>query len=249
MMKKIFALAFFVGLGGCMVDTDRDDTELVGEAAQAVVSNTVSATFTLSGSTVSINTSDMPKGWFTPQFSKSPITVSWSADATACNASASGSYGSGSGTFNPVVNNGGQVNGYSWSASQSLAGLENHWHNYVACDGSVSVVGCDGARTVNYSLTVGGSCGSDPSKCTATGSVSLAAVQDADVVETNCAVGCDLSLGACVSACQANCANGDSSCSSCCECNCKEEQHAANSACPAPQGACYVNKPNRPACL
>jgi len=80
--KKICALAICVGLGGCMVDPDRDGTEMVGIADQAVVSNIVSATFTMSGSTVTVKTGDMPKGWFNPLFSKSPITVTWSSDAT-----------------------------------------------------------------------------------------------------------------------------------------------------------------------
>lgn len=249
-MKKILSLALVVAWGGCMVDAGGESDDLVGEAAQAVVSNNVSATFSLSGTTMTVKTGDMPKGWYTPQFSKSPISVSWSTAATDCNAAAGGSFGSGdTGSFTAITNPNGNAIGYSWSASQDLGGLENHWHNYVACDGSVTVVGCDGARTVNYTLSVGGACTSGGGTCTASGSVSLGAIQDADVVETNCATGCDASLGACVSACQANCSNGDSSCSSCCECNCKEQLHEANSACQAPQSSCYVDKPNRPACL
>ena len=248
-MKKILSVALCAILGGCTVNSDGNSTEQVGEAAQAV-SSSVSATFTLNADkTVTVKTGDMPKGWYTQagtaNYSKSPITVSWNADVTGCNATpASGSYGSGSkGTFTLL-----SPPGYTWSAtSNDLVGLENHWHKYIHCDGSTTVVGCPDARTIDYTLSVGGACLSGGGTCTASGSVSLPAIHDMDVIEpeSNCATDCESVLGACISGCEGDGANGDSNCSRCCECRCK----AMHRECGAPQWNCYEQKHDGSVCL
>lgn len=247
-MKKVFAFMFLSVVGGCMTEMNGDPNERIGETEQAAISNTVTATFLLDGATTNIRTGDMPKGWFTPKFMKSPISVAWSANATACHAAASGSFGSDTtGAFLTIMNPGGSLFGYSWLASHDVTGLENHWRLQVACDGTTTVIGCPKARAVNYTLSVGGACLTAGSTCTVDGSVSLPAIRDVDLVEINCPDLCDLSLGDCVSDCQQRC--GDPYCSSCCECNCKDDLHRANDACEAPQSDCYNDKPTAPACL
>jgi hypothetical protein len=249
-MKIFLAFTFLIALGGCAAEIDGNPVEQTREAELAVISNNVSATFTLDGLATTIRTGDMPKGWFTPKFDKSPITVAWSAEATACLDLTDGTFGSiTTGTFVTIANPGGNLFGYSWLANHDLTGLQNHWRLHVLCDGTTSVVGCAEPRIINYTLSVGGVCLRAGGTCTTNGSVSLPAVRDADLVETDCPVTCESLLGPCVSNCQANCANGDSSCSSCCECYCKNELHRTNEACEPAQPSCFMAKPNAPACL
>lgn len=249
-MKIYFALACLVALGGCLTETDQGPVELTNEAEQALISNNVSATFTLDGMATTIRTGDMPKGWFTPKFVKSPISVAWSAEITKCLEPANGAFGSDTtGTFLTVTNPGGNVIGYSWWTTHDLTGLENHWRLQIACDGTTSILGCAGPRIIHYKLSVSGACLTGGGTCTTNGSISLPAIQDADWVETDCPVLCDLSLGPCVSACQADCTTGNSSCSNCCECYCKNELHRTNEACEPAQPSCFMGTPNAPACL
>jgi hypothetical protein len=248
-MKQILGFTVVTIFAGCVMDSDRDASERVGEAALAVSSD-VSATFSLDGLFTTITTGEMPKGWFGPAANKTLIYVGWSMAPTNCGpAMTGGMSSSNTGSMIPVLNPNGKVNGYWWSVVHDLTGMENHWHNQVACDGSTTVVGCPGARTVSYILSVNGGCLADGGICSVNGSVSLPAIQDPDVIETNCTVDCDALLGADVSACQASCANGDSHCHSCCECICKKDLHGRYDACPAPQSNCYVDKPNHDACL
>ncbi len=251
-MKTCICCALLLAASGCSVDIGSESPERIGEAAQTLVSTNVSATFQLNETITNIKTGDMPKGWYKPLYSKSPITVTWTASASDCaivTGSSLSSLDAGTGTFTAVQNNGGSDIGYWWSANHDLSALpRNHWHNHIACDGTPTVVGCPAPRVVNYTLSVGGACLTAGGTCSASGSVSLDAIQDADDFELNCASDCEESLGECISGCQKSCANGDSECSRCCECQCKYDLYV-NKACEAPQNSCYGDETDVRACL
>ncbi len=223
--------------------------EGVGVVQQADTSPWVTANITTSGSVVTVSTQEMPKGWFTKfggfYADKSPITLSWSIGASSCLPGASGSASTADGTFTAIDNPTEHPVAYVWSDSIDFAAYQNHWHNLIGCDGSTTVVGCPDARTVNVTLSVGGSCGNNQDKCTDMASAQIPSVQDPDVVETNCGGGCP--IGPCVSACQHLCNNAK--CAQCCECKCKEAGlEGGNPAC-KPQKLCFQGSKGHPACL
>lgn len=261
-MKKFLGFAVAMIFAGCIGNGDSETTERLGETAQNVISANVGATFLLdSAHTTTITTSEMPWGWYGPASLKTHVNVTWSMPPTGCHPAATGSMTSANtGSWSPVLNKAGRIEGYAWSVEHDLSGFENHWHNEIACNGVTTAIGCADSRTVTYTLSVDGACLTAGGTCTTTGSVVLPAVKDANVMQTNCPMSCTASLGACISACQANCGcddingndNGndnDSNCHRCCECNCKDELHDDNPACPAPQWSCYVPKHHHPACL
>jgi hypothetical protein len=255
-MKKIYGLMALLVLGGCVADTDRGSTERTGEAAQAVSSIYVGASFNLIDFTTHITTTVMPKGWYTgklnqPDWTKSPVTVYWSTPDTNCVKAESNSFSSldpGGGTFtvDPDANSKG---GYSWYGTHDLNSLAHHWYNSIGCDGSTTIVGCQKGRTIYYELSVGGSCLTAGGTCTAYGSVYLPAVQDPDVTATDCPVVCDQPLGPCVLACQTKCGNGNSDCSNCCECWCKHDLYGDDDPVCGPQPNCYDDNGNHGACM
>lgn len=246
MMRKSAALVVLLALSGC------GDPEDLGSRNAAVVSapsETVTLTATLSGTTLTVQSGVMPRGWWTQgggfNAAKSPITLTLHADATGCSAAFDRTLSTADGTFTAITNPAGNPMAYQWSATADLAGLADHWHNEVQCDGSVLVRGCQAPRTVTVTLTVGGACLTAGGTCTATQNVSVASIQDADQTATNC----ECNIGPCVSACQAACANGDSACSQCCECRCKDEGLRAGNAACQPQPLCYTGSRGHAVCL
>jgi len=246
MMRRMATWAMTLALIGC------GDAEDLGSRSAAVVSapsETVTLTATLTGTTLTVQSGVMPRGWWTTRggfdATKSPITLTLHADATGCSAAFDQTITTTGGTFTTITNPARHPMAYQWSASADLAGVADHWFNEIQCDGATIVRGCQAPRTVTVTLSVGGACLTAGGTCTATQSVSVASVQDPDQTVANC----DCPIGACVSACQRACANGDSSCAQCCECRCKDEGlRAGNTAC-RPQRLCYTGNRGHVACL
>ncbi|MBK9263158.1 MAG: hypothetical protein IPM54_25560 [Polyangiaceae bacterium] len=250
-MKKIFALMGLLALGGCVVDTAREPEERIGEAAQAV-SSTVTASCSIANKVMHIETGAVPQGWGKPTTDKSPFELRWYASVTNCipTAATDSIISTETGEFTTVQ----KPNGYYWTADYDFTQLdyivEHHWHNKIMCDGSTVVVGCDEARTISYTLSVGGAClQTQGATCTYYGTVDLPAVQDADEYETNCAVDCEAGIGQCVSACQ-HCDSTVSDCvpKACCVCSCKEQTYGHGHVC-GPQPMCYTGTPGHQACF
>ena len=219
---------------------NRDAGEQLGEAAQALVSENVSVTCLLNGPCTTITTNELPKDSLAPEYSKSPIVVEWRAPATPCHLEAGGTLHSADEGKSYVPNSESKQPGYMWSVDSDLAGLENHWHNEIGCDGLTTMVGCPKGRTIYYSLSVYGACLTASGTCTATGSVLLPAIEDDPVTVTNCPGACGELFGDCMKECSDSCGSGNPDCHSCCECNCKHKINVEdeNSACPAPQSSC-----------
>ncbi|MFO0608040.1 MAG: hypothetical protein U0324_33055 [Polyangiales bacterium] len=250
-MKKPLYIVLAAGLALPSCVGAPDDPANAGASA---VSEDVSITAMLTGTVLSVRTSDMPKGWFTrgpgPDVfdpTKSPITLTLTAPATACSPSFSVTLRTADGTLNALLNPAGRPNGYYWTVSYDLGALADHWHNHVACDGSVTVEGCPDARTVTATLNVGGACSPAAHVCTATATAEVPSVQDADVVDTACSTSCE--IGACVSACARTCGPRNAGCHQCCECRCKAEGLAAGNVACRPQDLCYTGSPGHLACL
>jgi len=244
-MKKILPVALFAISSGCMVNSDGQSTEQIGETAQALIAENVTLAASLEGSsTAKLDTNVMPKDWFPPVRQSDPsITLDWTVPASNCNPAAAGTLYSanGDGEFMPYQEPATKILGYWWELTQDLAGMENHWHNYTACDGSVQMDGCSEARKIIYALSVEGACSEAGISCTATATISLPAIHDEynDTIEQNCPATCDEQLGQCVSWCQSQCTNGDSDCSNSCECCCKWQISTQDDSCQAPQSMCY----------
>ena len=249
-MKRMMMVLVMSSLfGGCL---GADDGTGSSVGAAATVSNVVSITTTLTGTTLSVTTGYMPLGWFTRyggfDATKSPITLTVHGEATACAPAFDLTLSSADGTFVPLLNPAGHPRAYGWTATVDLAAYRNHWRNHTLCNGTTTVEGCQEARALTVTFSVGGACLEDTGSCTTSSSISLASVQDPDVIDTNCtAPTCD--IGPCVSACQHACAQGDSSCSQCCECHCKAEGRAAGNLACAPQLLCYEGSRGHAACL
>lgn len=104
-----------------------------------------------------------PKGLFTIGNklvrNKGVLTVSYIIAESECNAAVTGSVSSATtGTFIPYLNPTGQTVAYGWNTTVDLSVQQNHWHNFIRCNGAVEVVGCQGDRAVslNFTLTTPG---------------------------------------------------------------------------------------------
>ncbi|MFN7145248.1 MAG: hypothetical protein ACK4YP_15855 [Myxococcota bacterium] len=218
---------------------------LAGGAAYAATSYGVTAVIDETG-LLEVTTSAMDRGWFTRSGTfdraKTDVSAEYTLGATTCSdAGAGGSLSSvTSGTFLPVYNRAGTaVVGYQWDVVLDLSGAANRWYNHTHCDGSVEVHGCAAAIPVSIQSAVDAASGEcrtlDDGTCAAaTTSASLPAVQDPDVVETDCGGTCD--IGPCVSSCEADCndawpvgrgaphgnAAAKAACNAECHCVCKE---------------------------
>lgn len=245
-----FTMALFAIVCGCVSDASHKRLDQSSDPQQNLISASIDASFSLLGMITSIQTGDIPASWYTSTVDDMPITVSWASPATACKTAEMASFGSeNTGSFAQVRSLGGELIGFAWSAKHDLAGLEHHWHNFVACDGTSRVVGCKDPRLITYTLSAENHCLDTGTRCAANGSVSLPATHDADRVQTRCAPNCSGALAACMSSCQAACADGNANSSRCCECDCKDAIHERNPACPAPPASCYAITPKYPACL
>jgi hypothetical protein len=204
----------------------------------------------MNASTTNIQTGEMPSNWFTSELNTTPIDVYWYIAPSTCRAPASGSFSSiDNGNLDTVPQPDGSL-GYSWSAQHALANFQNHWHKAIDCNGTTTVVGCQTPRQVSYGLVVGGAClGANPASCWASGSVSLPAIQDPDVVNAQCASQCTATVNACTIRCSDKCSPNDRSCRRCCECACADEIHSGNPACAEPQASCYFGTGTHPACI
>ncbi len=248
MKRSVMFLVVASLLAGCV---GADDPESATSGA-ATVSNVVSITATLTGTSLTVTSGYMPLGWFTQgggfDASKSPIALTLHADATACQPALDVTIDASGGTFVPLLNPAGHPRAYAWTATTDLAAYQNHWHNHTRCDGSTAVEGCPEARAVTVTFSVGGACLADTGSCTASSPVSLPSAQDVDVVDADCAPPtCD--IGPCVSACQASCASGDPDCAQCCECQCKAAGRAAGNLACQPQELCFKGSRGHAVCL
>jgi hypothetical protein len=216
-------------------------------AVWAATDYSISATLDRTG-LLEIQTSPMDKGWFntgnTLDRTKSYIVTTYTVGATSCSDAVAGETLSSatSGTFIPIYNTPGRnVTGYYWDIIVDLSGSQNHWYNHTHCDGTVEVHGCAEASPVFITSTVTGpsdNCRTlDRGSCaTATTGAKLPAVQDPDVIETNCGGTCD--IGTCVSACESDCNDAwpvggignagnaalKAACNAECHCTCKEAE-------------------------
>jgi hypothetical protein len=169
---------------------------------------------------LSISTASLIKGWFstrnTLDRTKTNLATTWSIGATECSdGGASGSINSTTdGSFEAILNeNDSNPIAYTWSVLKDLSAYQNHWYNHTHCDGTVEVHGCAASSPVTVSMTAIGNNGAcrtyvDDAGQTVCASdshqLSLAAVQDADVVDTDCG-GDSCGIGQCVQACEHTC--------------------------------------------
>jgi hypothetical protein len=211
---------------------------LSGKAALAAFSLTAPGQGFSTDGSLTVTTNALPKGWFQGSGgfdrAKSEVRVDIEIDDSACSAASTVTANSKTdGTFTPVYNPGGQINGYIWSVTLDLSSYRDHWHNQVHCDGSTSVEGCPDPRLVSVTAAVfnqDGTCKVDAGQCISVSKTgSLTSVQDPDAYDI-CAQ-CD--IGSCTSQCEQDC-NGDfSTCTSSCSANAE----AAKSQCdPGPDG-------------
>lgn len=170
---------------------------------------------------LSLSTLAMPKGWFnsknTLDRTKTEIRVTAVLDSTSCVVGAgeqtfsSATLGSFLTGYLPVLNPQSKDVGYVWTMLGDLAAAQNHWNFYTGCDGKKVVVGCPQARGTSFTVEAfepkSGACRSyldatNVLTCAKdTIAFQLAAVQDPDVVETDCGVtGDPCGIGQCVSA-------------------------------------------------
>jgi hypothetical protein len=156
------------------------------------------------------------------------------------------------GVFTGVMNAGGNnVNAFTWDGTLDLSGYQNHWHNYLRCDGTTEIVGCNEATPVDVTTTAynrNGNCltytnDAGVSVCVSDSDTTLLpALQDPDVAEL-CPLPTtdDCGIGACQSACQADCNSrtyygtldeqheARRECRMACECSCKREVRSGTS--------------------
>jgi hypothetical protein len=243
-MKKILPVALLAILNGCTVNSDGNSTENLGETAQAL-GDALGATFSIDGSIATIRTDEMPITWFPPTQDYFPnVRLDWSMPATSCSSAANGSFLSpNDGTFVPDQQPGSRILGYWWVLTQDLTGLEDHWHFFTACDGSITPSGCAEPRMVSYTLTVYGEYSAANGPITLTGSAPLPSIYDHDknTLDPNCpaqTATCDIDLGSCVSWCQGQCNVNDVACQNDCQCFCKGCIHELNESCPIPPKNC-----------
>lgn len=165
---------------------------------------------------LTVQTDAMPKGWFSSRntFDRSTSNVQtvYALGATSCSAEKTG------GTLNSTVDGGftsennpqGAPIAYYYAVSKDLSPAQNHWYNHQHCDGSIEVHGCPQAIPVTVTATAydkNGAChtytdNSGVTRCAAdTQSASLGAVQDPDVIDTQCAE-LNCGIGQCVSSCE-----------------------------------------------
>lgn len=166
---------------------------------------------------LTVQTNQLPKGWFSSRNTfdraKSNIQTVYSLGATTCSAEKPG------GTLNSTTDGGfttennpqGGVIGYYYSVSKDLSASQNHWYNHQHCDGSIEVHGCPQAVPVTVTSTAydkNGACytytdDAGVTRCASdTKAANLGAVQDPDVVDTQCEEPASCGIGACVSSCE-----------------------------------------------
>jgi hypothetical protein len=205
----------------------------------------------ISNGTASIGASalpnGLPKGWFTKNgaFTRTKTNLRATLDfaGTSCSDAKQSLVvnSTTTGDFTPSLNNGGQVSGYTWDAIADVSSRQNHWYLHQHCDGTTEVHGCADAVQVTMDIvavdTASGNCQLDGGICPdfPTQTASLPAVQDPDVVDTDCGGGEEgesCGIGPCVSACEQDCnaaydartqRDARELCKQACTCECKKE--------------------------
>ena len=227
---RILPAVLLLGVVGCMdsLTFDRQQQDVGSEHCDPIVSATSS------GATVSVGLDEGFNAWK----GTSP-DVTLDGNSSTCTGTVQFTQTvSGAWTFDQ----GNQSCSSDYAGTADLSIAANHWHNLIHCDNSTEVVGCQTDASYTAVVFVDGP---GPNDFTTTVSGSIGAVQDPDVSDV-----CDACpIGACVSACEATCAQGDTACGQCCECMCKEEGlEGGNDAC-QPQDLCYSGSDGHAACL
>lgn len=211
---------------------------MAGQRAQAE-QRALNPSVTVDSGMLTVTGGPLPKGLFSLANNlasgKSLIEVPWIVDASACLDAASGESSSlnQDGWFIPVTNTKGTVVAWNWVATLDLSAEQNHWYNHVACDGTITVEGCQDPRGVTLTVTLftpGGDVWSSDSI-----SASLPSSQDPTITDTDCGQEtpptCD--LGGCVSDCEEDCGNPGQDCDpGQAGKNCRDNIAACKIACP-----------------
>ncbi len=202
---------------------------------------------------LSIITNALPKGWF---FSggafdrpKTNLRVSYSFAATSCSAAAPGGQVSSVtlGTFTPVTNQAGQATAYVWDTLIDVSSYQNHYYMHQHCDGTTELHGCAEAIAMTVTTTAydaAGNCrtyidDAGVTRCASdTDSTWLPAVQDPDVIDTDCGASCG--IGPCVWVCEQNCDASFDCAQGTAGASCRATRQACKQACPC---SCKLDLP------
>ena len=225
---------------------------LVSTVALGLGVSTIAADFSITtDGLAAVNTAPMPHGWFASKNvldrTKTELRGSFSFAATECSEAPSDQAINSlrDGQFSPVLNSQGHTRAWTWSYVADLQAAQNRWYRHRHCDGTVEVHGCAASIPVTLDLVATdpktGACRTVDSTgtCAAVSLASrLAAVQDPDVVDTDCGGGggggddASCGIGPCVSACEQGCnalspRSAQQRCKQECVCTCKLQRPAS----------------------
>jgi hypothetical protein len=230
---KALAVVVMVGALGCGDNLVDSSSQLEQSVGADNCSTMVSASS--SGATVTVTVDEGFNAW---QSGNAPsVTLTGSSETCTgtvdFTAAAAGTW-----SFTP----GNEQCSTYYSGDADLGIAANHWHYLNRCDGSVQAVGCQGEVSYTAAVLIDGPGQNDYSTVV---SGTIGAVHDPDEDEV-----CDACpIGACVSACEAACPQGDTDCGQCCECWCKDEQREEGNASCEPQDLCYSGSEGHAVCL